>query len=820
MKHLLNNDWKFMHGDFPEAMAPAFDDAAWYDTGLPHSFGTPYFLENHFYVGYGCYRKRFTVPYAWAGKRIGLEFQGAFQDAAVYVNGLLAGTHQGGYTAFFIDVTAHVVPGENLLAVRLNNRWNPQLAPRGGEHVFNGGLYRDVSLVVTDPVHLGWYGTGVTTPTVSEGEALVAIDTEIVNETDAPVRCTVEAVVSREGHPLFRTQAVLTVAAGETAAPHLSGTVAHPALWCPESPQMYDLVCRLSTDAGHEDGQVVPFGIRWFSFGATEGFFLNGKPYDILGANVHQDHAGWSDAVTHAGIRRDVKLIKDCGMNFIRGSHYPHHTVFADECDRQGLLFWSELCYWGTGGPKKEGYWHASAYPIHGEDMAPFEAHCMQTLREMIRTNRNHPSLIVWSMSNEPFFSCDEVMEPARELIRKLVALSHDLDPTRPAAVGGCQRGGFDVLGDLAGYNGDGAVLYMDPGFPNFVSEYGSVIADRPGAYDPGYTDGVENRHAWRSGKALWCAFHHGSIFSDMGHMGMIDYHRLPLRAWYRYRHDLLGIAPPQWPEPGEPHAVRLEADRTVMRADGTEDVQLIVTLLGRDGNRIAHAIPVTLEVLEGGGVFPTGRRIVLTPENGGFLDGQGAIEMRSWHAGDIVVRAYAEGVAGDRIHIRAVEGPAWTGQPLRLPAPPPSVLVPTQGDESYDLARSRPVFCSSFAPGHAAGCTTDGADTTWWLPDRAEAVGAWVMIDLEGNKRIEGVEIVLGGEATQHGEMPAVPVLSGSTDGLRFEPLRLSASSLADHLVATDHLVPTGEDRRFRYLRAAFPEKARPVIHFRIWAR
>ena len=186
---------------------------------------------------------------------------------------------------------------------------------------------------------------------------------------------------------------------------------------------------------------------------------MNGGHYNIIGANVHQDHAGWGDAVTRAGIARDVKLIKDCGMNFIRGSHYPHHTHFSAECDKQGLLFWSELCFWGIGGANTEGYWASSAYPVREEDKEEFEASCMMALQEMIRTNRNHPSIISWSMSNEPFFSDDEVMDDARALTVRLVEESHRLDPSRPASVGGAQRQGFDVLGDIAGYNGDGASL-------------------------------------------------------------------------------------------------------------------------------------------------------------------------------------------------------------------------------------------------------------------------------------------------------------------------------------------------------------------------
>ena len=239
-------------------------------------------------------------------------------------------------------------------------------------------------------------------------------------------------------------------------------------------------------------------------------------------------------------------MIKECGMNTIRGSHYPHHPYFAQVCDEKGILFWSEMCFWGTGGDKQEGYWTASAYPPNESDQTAFEKSCLDQLEEMICTQRNHPSIICWSMCNEVFFTDAPVKDKAKELIRKMVERSHELDPSRPAAVGGAQRDGFDVLGDLAGYNGDGAALYHDPGFPSLVSEYGSSIETRPGKFEPRFTDGTEIDYPWRSGKILWCGFHHGSIFDGMGSMGMIDYYRLPLACWYWYREHLAGKSAPK----------------------------------------------------------------------------------------------------------------------------------------------------------------------------------------------------------------------------------------------------------------------------------
>ena len=401
----------------------------------------------------------------------------------------------------------------------------------------------------------------------------------------------------------------------------------HP--WSPETPVLYQMVSEILVDGKVQDSFFTEFGIRTATFDPEQGFFLNGKHYDILGANVHQDHAGWADAVTHAGIYRDVRLIKECGMNFIRGSHYPHHTVFAQACDREGILFWSELCFWGTGGPNQDGYWTSSAYPVKQEDEKEFEQNCLDTLEEMILANRNHPSIIVWSMSNEPFFTEAATLEKAKRLLRKLAAKSHQLDPTRPAAAGGAQRGDFDILGDLAGYNGDGASLYQNPGFPNFVSEYGSVVSDRPGKAEPRYRDGVEESFPWRSGKALWCGFHHGSIFGDMGHMGMIDYYRLPLATWYWYREHLRGIPMPEPKAPGVPDRLVLTSDRKEFRAEGEEDAWIHVELVDETGKCLANTVEVHLEVVEGDGIFPTGKQMELTPKQGSFLDGEGAIEFR-----------------------------------------------------------------------------------------------------------------------------------------------------------------------------------------------
>lgn len=794
-KFLQNNNWKFVHGDYPEAKETSYDDSTWYDIGLPHSFGIPYFMENEFYVGYGCYRKKLYIEKEWIGKKVSLEFQGAFQDAEIYVNGLLAGVHKGGYTAFEIDITPYITFGDNQLFVRLNNLWNPRLAPRAGEHVFNGGIYRDVSLIITEPLHITWYGTSVTTPVVSKDKAEVSIETEIKNEFNKTVDCKLKSVALYKGEIITSSTTTRQLAPGQVYQFEQTEIVNNPKLWSPEIPKLYTLKSFVYVGEELYDSYETTFGIRFFKFTADKGFFLNGEHYDILGANVHQDHAGWGDAVTHSGIQRDISMIKGCGMNFIRGSHYPHHTYFAEECDKQGILFWSENCFWGTGGPNLEGYWTSSGYPINEEDQQEFEESCINTLKEMIRTNRNHPSIIVWSMCNEPFFTNAEVTTKAKALIRRLVQVTHEVDPTRPAAVGGAQRGGFDALGDLAGYNGDGAAIYMNPGFPNFVSEYGSTVAYRPGEFIPSFTDGTEKNFAWRSGKSLWCAFHHGSIL-NMGNMGMIDYYRLPLNSWYWYRENLLGIKAPEPLKEGLPYGLKLTADRSIISTDGTEDAHIIVNVVDESGKDISNSMEVVLEIVSGPAIFPTGKTIKLSPEKNNLLVGKGAIEVRSYFSGESKIIAKAEGLQQGEFVINAVGGDKWNNQHINELLPPPSIMKPPYADKSFSIGKHRPVFASSFDPNYPSRNITDDNYETCWRAEK-EQPGEWIMIDLEGSKAVSRADIIFE-------DMSSQPLEIGISDDRKTfnTVLHLNDGSINSFLSVSL------SGKKVRYLRVKFIEK------------
>ena len=743
----FNREWKFQLGDALDADATAFNDAQWDAIGLPHSFSIPYFAADRFYTGYGWYRKHFDMPEAWSGKRINLEFDGVFQVAELFVNGTRIGEHQGGYTGFTFDITAALKRGDNVVAIRVNNLWNPRLAPRAGEHVFSGGIYRNVRLVVTAPVHVAWYGTSVTTPEVSKESGTANVKTEVVNQSGESKSVTVRtSVLDANGKSVAQTESTQTIAIGATNFfDQTTAPILNPKLWSPEHPNLYSVATVVLDGGKPVDDFTSPLGFRWFKFTADQGFFLNGEHYYFKGANVHQDHAGWGDAVADSGFFRDVKLIKDAGFDFIRGSHYPHASAFSSACDQIGILFWAENCFWGTTGFRNP--WSSSAYPTNPVDDAEFEASVRASLRDMIRINRNHPSIIVWSMDNEVYFSSSSVMPKVRKFLEALVAYTHELDPTRPAGIGGCQRGNIDKLGDVAGYNGDGARLFPNPGIPNVITEYGSTQADRPGRYEPGFGDlpstpGANRsqigswRLPWRSGEVIWCGFDHGSLAGRrFGAMGMVDYFRLPKRQWYWYRNEYLHIPPPAWPTNGTPDSLKLTADKTTLASvDGTDDAQIIVTVLDKDGIAISNCPPVSLTIESGPGEFPTGPSITFAPNTDvAIRDGQAAMEFRSYYAGKTVIRATSPGLKDDTIEIVSRGEPQFVAGKTP-PVKPREYVRFTESASSGSLATvglDSPTRASSEAVGHTGRLANDGNPASFWQAEATDT-NAWWCVDAE----------------------------------------------------------------------------------------
>jgi beta-galactosidase len=827
----VNREWKFIRGDWegfsyngPEQMD--YDDAAWSHIGLPHSFSTPYFMENEWYVGNGWYRKHLDVPSDWDNKIVHLEFEGVFQVSEVYVNGGLAGRHEGGYTGFSIHITEFLRPGDNVIAVRVNNEWNGEIAPRAGEHIFSGGIYRDVSLTITEPLHVAWNGTFVSTPLlVSRDDDVnmqVRLQTEVVNYSGTDKLATVRTIVTdHQGQLLTEIESTHTVPAGGVQQfDSVSEPILNPRLWCPEDPYLYHISTEVAADGVISDVYLDTMGFRWMEWTAHEGFLMNGKHVYLNGANVHQDQAGWGDAVTQAAIYRDVQMIKDAGMNFIRGSHYPHHPAFARACDQYGILFWSEATFWGIGGTAgdtgEQTHWgKCSAYPVWEEHQSGFEQSAIQQLREMIRINRNRPSIIIWSMCNEPFFSHESVKDKATQLIKKMVEVSHEEDPTRKAAAGGAQRWDLDhpEISDVAGLNGDGGSFYLKwdgdervddpesdrPECPQVISEYGSEVIDRPGKYRPFYdhisASQTDPYHfvapKWRSGQAVWCGFHHGSLANDMGHMGIIDYYRLPLRSWYWYRFNYfakqesavsqslpyLGILPPapgstepEWPKSGTPKKIKLYpgvGSKTTIKNDGTDDTQLVVELVDEYEKRVDATADVTLTVLSGPGQFPSYTSKLINAETGlHIIEGLGAITFRSYYAGETVISATSPGLQGAVLIVMTDGDDAGMEPVMAIPKIQMGTLYDTGlSTELLDLSTHRPNRASSEAKGYNKSNANNTDGRTSWRASSTNP-GEWWMLDLEGVKYPKRIELEFDCKRAYQF------VLEGSSDGNEWSTL------------------------------------------------
>lgn len=642
-----------------------------------------------------------------------------------------APTHEGGYAGFSVDITGFMRAGaDNFIAARVDNTWKNTLAPRGGDYQFTGGLYRGVTMIAQSRAHIDWhgvfvwapmltnpafqasenrpdslyesdferFGTGVTNTLddpsvdgeyVTESELLenialrrsnVEIRTEITN-SDASSR------VVRARHTLFAMSGdkVAEFESPETALlPGARATltarsrpIENVALWSFDAPNLYVARTELIDARGNTlDCEHTRFGFRSVQF-KLDGFYLNGKKTLLDGANVHQDHGGWTDAVSDRGFFRDVQYVKDTGFNFIRGSHYPHAEAFSDACDILGVGLWSEGGLWGVGGFTEGSHaecssrdWLRGAYPPDESARAGFEKSCFDVIRSMIRVHRNHPSVLIWSTGNEAFFCDERVDEYVKRLAGRLRDYAHSLDFTRKTALGGTQRKNLNVLAvcDLAGGNGDGGRAERTNFYlPHIVSEYGSKTGERPGDGALFYDEIARGKSyvlpekvitladgstalSQSAGLAIWCMYHHGSV---CGHkfaaMGIMDYYRLPLERRWAYRADRRALPAPEAPSGGEPAFVRLEAfpdgfehpsARAQMSADGRNDVQIVATLLDKDYRPTRAERELLLRVEYGPGVFPTGKEYAFKPGRDMF-SGRASIEFRAWHPGKTRIIAY-----------------------------------------------------------------------------------------------------------------------------------------------------------------------------------
>ena len=336
-------------------------------------------------------------------------FDGVNQEAWVYVNNDSVGYHAGGYTRFDMDVTPYVHTGENELSVRVSNVYNPDIPPLSADFTFFGGIYRKAYLKISFDVRIAQDGVCVTTPVVTDRKAVLCADVEIINPHQRRY-CIKQVLVSPEGKQWKLKKGKLTVS--------------NPQLWSPDSPTLYTLVTQLTDRKGKVlDEERTKVGFRYYRFDPNTGFYLNGKHLKLIGVNRHQDEMGYGNALQDWQHERDIRMIKAMGANFLRVSHYPQDHRVMEMCDSLGILCSVEI-------PLVNAITESEA----------FARNSLHMLDEMIRQNRNHPSVIIWAYMNEillrrPFPSSSErdsiYKQHVVELAKQLDQRCHELDNER-----------------------------------------------------------------------------------------------------------------------------------------------------------------------------------------------------------------------------------------------------------------------------------------------------------------------------------------------------------------------------------------------------
>lgn len=392
----FNTAWKFQKGETALAEHPFFDDRSWEVINLPHSWNTTDVTDeaDGYYRGIGWYRKTFRLSENYRNKAIFVRFEGANQVAEVFVNGHFAGRHTGGYTAFCFDITKYIHHDkENYLAVKLNNSHDKNIPPLSADFTFYGGIYRDVHLIATEKIHFtltedASQGLYIQTPEVSGKKARITFRGSIKNHTDKNREIKIAHSIFDDQHQLvLKTENRLSAKAkAHTSFEHKAAELKNPALWSPENPYLYHVVSEI-VDA--KTGIVLdeisnPLGLRYFGFDPKKGFLLNGKPTQLIGANRHQDYPTLGNALPDDLHRRDMKLLKNMGANFVRVAHYPQDPAVLQACDELGLIASVEI-------------------PIvnYITETPEFYENCKTMQREMIRQNYNHPSVLIWCYMNE-----------------------------------------------------------------------------------------------------------------------------------------------------------------------------------------------------------------------------------------------------------------------------------------------------------------------------------------------------------------------------------------------------------------------------------
>ena len=445
-------NWKFMLSDSVQAQDPAFDDSAWQQVDLPHDYSITqkYSQSNEAESAYlpggtGWYRKSFTIDRDLAGKRIAINFDGVYMNATVWFNGVKLGTHPYGYSPFSFDLTGNAkFGGENTIVVKVENRLPSSRWYSGS------GIYRDVTLTVTDGVHVGNNGVAIKTPSLATqngGNVTMNLTTKVANDTKAAANITLKQTVFPKGGKTDAaigtvTTASKSIAAGASADVTSTITAASPKLWSIKNPNLYTVRTEVLNGGKVLDTYDTEYGFRWTGFDAASGFSLNGEKVKLKGVSMHHDQGSLGAVANRRAIERQVEILQKMGVNSIRTTHNPAAKALIDVCNEKGVLVVEEVFdMWNrskNSNTEDYGKWFGQA--IAGDNAVlggdKDETWAKFDLTSTINRDRNAPSVIMWSLGNEMMEGISGSVSGFPATSAKLVAWTKAADSTRPMTYG------------------------------------------------------------------------------------------------------------------------------------------------------------------------------------------------------------------------------------------------------------------------------------------------------------------------------------------------------------------------------------------------
>ncbi|MDE1191275.1 MAG: glycoside hydrolase family 2 TIM barrel-domain containing protein [Arachidicoccus sp.] len=436
IKQSINTDWLFHKGNIGLNNAVTNDE--WETVSIPHSWNTHDVSDEKpgYYQGIGVYWKTLFIPNAYRDKDVYLYFEGAAQEADVYVNNKYVGRHTGSYTAFSFRINDFIKfdgkNNKNEIEIKLNNSHNENIPPLSADFTFYGGIYRDVYLFALNKIHFdadndATDGVFISTPLVNNQSADVFIKGKITNRAEGKKDIKIiSSLFDQKGKLITQiSKDVKSESATNTCFEQEINNIKKPELWSPEHPYLYQITsCIIDKNTGDTLDEVSnPLGFRWYKFTADQGFFLNGKHYKLWGASRHQDYPDKANALPDAIHIQDVELLKAMGANLLRVAHYPQDQSLMEACDRIGIITSVEI---------------PVVNAITENDT--FRLNCFKMMEEMIRQNYNHPSVMIWAFMNEVLlklrYSNDSIrqkvyIQHVKELAQSLDSLSRKEDASR-----------------------------------------------------------------------------------------------------------------------------------------------------------------------------------------------------------------------------------------------------------------------------------------------------------------------------------------------------------------------------------------------------